>query len=237
MPIVFAKPILPVTWDSEIAIDNPKFWAKLNELSGTSAADSGFAGLSGSYVNSPTLGQSPLINQNTAVVFDGSTQYATFAVSSNQFADNTFTMECWVNPTDISNSPTIIHVGDNSAGGTGIGFNLIIQPDGSLIFTTYSGGFVNASTSGGLIVNGVTSHVAVKIDSSTSVRFYIDGAFEEQVNVGWGSIGLHGTNPLKLGTLKQTGFTNFFAGKMDEFVLYDYLLDDARITAHYNAGV
>jgi hypothetical protein len=236
MPIVFTKPIIPVTWDSEVAVDNPKFWAKLNETSGTAAIDSGSAGLTGSYAASPTLGQPPLINANTSVLFNGTTQYATFATSLNQFQDDTFTMECWVKPTTISNSPILMHVGNNADAAFQGGFNWILSSSGAIAFNTYDAGFVGATTATGLIVAGNTYHLAVKVDVPGNVRFYINGAFEEQVNVAW-DINAHLTNPLLLCALQGATKSNFLNGTMDEFVLYPTLLSDARILAHYNAGV
>jgi len=236
MPIVIANPSIQLTWSQEIEADSPVFWAKLDETSGVAAADSGSAGLSGSYVNSPTLGESPLINAGTSVELNGTTQRVDFPVSANQFWDYTMTFEAWVNMSTLQQC-AIFHVGDTSAGAGNIGYNFYITSTGALRFNTYDSGFFNATTTSNYITStSTTYHVAYKVDAPGNVRFYVNGSFVEQVAFAH-TVGLHGTHPIKLGAVKGGSYGNFLAGNIDEAVWFNTLLDDSRILAHYNAGV
>lgn len=235
MPIVFAKPILPTSWDSEVSADSPLFWAKLNETSGTAAANDGSGGATGVYGNSPTLGVPPLINANTAVTFNGSTQYVDYTPAvSNEFWHQNFTMEAWVKPDVLGGR--IFHAGHNGDG-TGQGFQWFVDSNGDIGYSTnVASVWHNVRTTTAPLSVGVTHHVGFKFSANNWVRFYVDGAFVEELPWSW-STEQTKSWPTTIGASYQGTYVTFFDGTIDEVVMFDSLIDDARITAHYNAGV
>lgn len=77
---------------SEVLADSPLGYWRLDETSGTTLADSSGNSETGSYINSPTLGQPSLLltDPATSVNFNGTNQYATIAGAA------------WMNVTDYS---------------------------------------------------------------------------------------------------------------------------------------
>jgi len=227
MPFIFKVPPAP------ISADNPKLWMKLDETSGTAAANDGFANAPGTYVNSPTLGEPPLINTGTAVAFNGTNQYVDIpSTSYNQFYDQTMTLEAWIKPTNISSAPRIFASG-NAAINNDQGWMFRIVSSGNLEFlTNISSVWRFATTTTAPISNNVQYHVAFKFNGGNWVRFYVNGTFIEQINFPY-LMQQTKTWPATIGANYENGRANFFAGTIDNVILFDYLLDDTRITSHY----
>lgn len=89
--------------------DGPVAYWRLGESSGTNAADSSGNGLNGTYTGGVTLGQPGALvdDANTAVAFNGSTGYVTVGAPAALKMTTQFSVEAWVYPTSISNSPII----------------------------------------------------------------------------------------------------------------------------------
>lgn len=227
MPFIFKVPPAP------ISADNPKFWAKLDETSGTASANDGFSTTTGTYVNSPTLGDPPLINTGTSVTFNGANQYVDFpSTAVNQFYDFTFTMEAWIKTTDISNAPRIFAAG-NASINNDQGFMWRVLPSGDLNYITNVGSiWRQASTTTSPISNNIKYHIAFKFNANNWVRFYVNGAFIEQISFPYATQQTKSW-PATIGANYENGRANFFAGTIDNVLLFDYLLDDSRIMSHY----
>jgi Laminin G domain. len=82
--------------------DEPTFFWRLDEMSGTSVADASGNAVTGDYSGAPTLGvDSPVAGTgNTAVTFDGSNDTASTARSFTN--PGTFSLEAWFNTTSTS---------------------------------------------------------------------------------------------------------------------------------------
>lgn len=189
------------------------FW-KLDEASGTSAADATGNGHTGTY-NSVTLAQAG--PQGNAASFDGSSSY----VQVSTITVTSWSVEALVNVTDVSNYRMMLtQNGDN-----GVEVRADITT-GNLV--AFSGGVSNTGTA---ITNAAWTHVAATFDSvSAGGVVYINGS----------SVGTKPgmTNPTISGSLflgkRSDGF--FFKGLMQGVALYNYALSGATVSAHAAAS-
>jgi len=197
----------------------------LDETSGTTAANEGFAG-DGTYVNSPTLGVTGLTNSGTAVTFDGVDQYVdtgVIPISPN------FTMMCWVE--------SLAAPGSSEHTGTIYGTNKGMIWDHTN--PTYEGaGFVKVGASFyaatfGTLLGSTKYHLALTYDGS-ALRSYVNGA-PVTTNSSMSGDAVADTSVLKL--MRHPVNAEYMQGTLDEAVYRDDVLNDAAILAVYNAGI
>ncbi|WP_182377901.1 LamG domain-containing protein [Nocardioides sp. WS12] len=215
-----------MTYASEVAADSPVLWWRLGESSGTSAVDASGNGRHGTYAGSPTLGTAGLVTDgDTAVTFDGVDDVVTY--SGTVLASSaTSTIELWFYDTlgstsltfDVSGSTSSQRVTINPATGTVTGF---VNPTG-----TGSATFTSAT---GLIATATRHQVVLRFDTG-SMSVLLDGALLG----GASRSGLINISAVNLGFLLGQAA---FAGVFDEFSIYGTALSDARVAAHYAAGI
>lgn len=213
------------------------YW-RLGEASGTAATDSKGTD-PGTYVNSPTLGApgANINDSNTAVTFDGATQYATAA----RTIGGDFSVELWVKSTqNYSNDFGFTHCSqwwqgaslvDADTSGTANDFG-VSMCSGKII-----AGVGNPDTnvvSSGTYNDGAWHQVVMTRTQSTGlVTLYVDG-------VSVGSV-TGNTNALTAAAnvyfaRSASASMNFFAGTLDEIALYNVALPGATVLSHYQAG-
>jgi len=209
-------------------------WWKLDDGSGTSAADSSGNG------NTGTLNGSPLPTWTTgkingALTFDGSSQYVTLASAA---LPSTFSASLWFKTTSdgVLMSEQAYPVG----GGPGSHDPfLYVQTTGILESSIYAGTGLTITTSSP--VNDGNWHNAVyTVNMSTSVQtFYLDGSSVGSISGG----APEGPFPyIYIGTGDTTGFNNsnngwfYFNGTIDDVRVYNRALSASEIKNLYNAG-
>lgn len=80
------------------------------------------------------------------------------------------------------------------------------------------------------VILGNTYHVVGTYDGVIS-RLYVNGIQVASQTIGGGSIG----GPLRIGTWDAAQY--WFSGVIDEVAVYDRVLSDSEILAHYNTGM
>jgi hypothetical protein len=207
--------------DSTIAswASSPVLYWKLNETSGTTAADSGLNNLDGVYQGGFTLGQQSgdTTLYNTAVDFDGSNGEIYHAKTNLLWnLTNNFTVCAWINPDTVSGVQRIF----SSAGGQW-GFGL---SGTNLRFTSYGINDYTADNSS-IAPNGWT-HVAVGFSSENYISYYVNGTWIQTINAGRSS--LQNTNVNWFAA--STGTGEYFDGTLDEIRVYNRKLTEAMIS-------
>jgi len=138
------------SYEDEVDADAPLGWWKLDETSGTSAADSGAAGIAGTYTNTPTLGATGPLSGITAVSFDdASTEDMTVGALTGSNVATKWSVEAWVkpDPADTSLSQSIVSFGNSSGDDKlGIGFNGAATPAVAVAHDATSTGTTASST-------------------------------------------------------------------------------------------
>ena len=215
-------------YPSVVAADTPASYVRLDDSSGTSAANS-TALPDGTYLGSPSLGQPGAFagDSDTSVSFDGVND----AVSMPSFTTvgHPFSLEFWANLT-----------GDGSSGGA-VGYGTLagLDFDHRILWQTNggnNGGRLLAWFNNDLFYSTSTAslnawhHIVYTYDGSTE-RFYIDGnaAGSTATTVpSWGGA-------YDLGAYDLTNY--MFNGRIDDAASYPTALSSAQVVRHYEAGL
>ena len=196
------------------------YW-KLNETSGTVAADSTNAGNTGTYTNGPLINQSGI--KDTAANFDGTDDYVAVPDSASLKATDAVTMAAWVRPTSSTNVDRIII---NKEGE----YELAITDTNEVkwAWANTSPGW-NWHQTGTFIPNDAWSHISVTYDGAQA-KTYVNGVLVETF-AATGDIGdAHlPLNELRIGGRSNNPAGKCFAGLIDEVYIFTRALDAAEV--------
>ncbi len=227
-----AKPLA-----SAVLADNPLVFYRLNETSGTTAADGSGHGYGATYGSGIGVGQSTVIQGDAAPTFPGGASSAATVVQSPASAalalTGPFTVEFWVN---VPSSP-----------GSGILWAQSYSPNASFYpaYVALTGGSrpyftMQIDTANGAVdaypapVLGQPNHV-VMTWNGTTLTGYVNGVAADS-GTGSGTLVNYG-NPYKGFTIGgPSGSAPGFHGVIADFAMYGSALSAARVQAHYNAG-
>ena len=210
--------------------DNPILYYQFDELNGTTAVDSSPTGADGIYIGGVQLQQaSGKAGLGSAVSFDGASGWVDVPALGS-FPQ--VTIETWLN---LEGEPaggccTSIYSTDTFATGN-IHFN--IKSGRDIEHAVAGGGPNNINTPGGTIQSNIWYHVVATYDSAAGgeTHIYIDGV--ETTNLP------HGGAPLTALVDAQIAGWNgarYFDGRMDDFAIYDSVLDVDQVQAHFEAA-
>ena len=213
--------------------DNPLVYYRLDETSGTAAADSSGNGNNGTYIGGPTLNQGPLILDGRAVSFDGSNDQID-GPALNLLGN--VTVEAWYMPAALpSNAYVLSHGGAavSEAEEDNASYSIYVSGSSLSMLWEYGGGSNVIVPSGTTLVVGTPYHIIMERDATEkTVTFTVNGVT---------NVVSYSTNPtgggngiLRVGFFANAARAN---GVIDEVAVYDHLLGATRVAAHYNAGI
>jgi hypothetical protein len=206
------------------------YW-RLNETSGTTAADSAGAN-TGTYTNTPTLGQAtPLVGDSGfSVRFNNgvTNEYVNIPDSATlDFAGNS-TIEAWIRSATLSvNNATVIAKGSTSS--------WAVQRNGGNNTPAWLTNGTTPTTLVGTtnINSGNWIHIVV-VRNGTTKQLWINGVLEVSGTIT-GNPSTNG-NPVRIAENGQTT-GRYWRGYIDEVAVYNQPLTGADILDHYNAGI
>lgn len=231
----------------EVEADQPVLYYRLNETSGTVAANTGSAsGVDGEYVGDPILGfaSNPIPGEtaNTSVVFDGNGDAVKLPAATNQLLAGAsgVTIEGWIYSTANQTLKVFFNqqVADGSAGiycdleNNQLRFGGRSQPGDAFQDVAAPAQFPE----------DVWVHVAGTMNfAAGEIILYQDGA--EVARNSSATFGSSTYNPTAGGIRPDSIGASFFSGaidreleaRLDEVALYDKVLDATRISTHYVA--
>jgi len=220
---------------ANVMADSPVAYWRLGESSGTTAADE-TGTYAGTYVASPTLGVAGAVQGNTAVDFNGSSQYVDLGTSS-AFNLAAGTYEAWINyATNPAAAATIMCRFRNSTSFFS-GPLFYVATDGKLGFGLQNGTSDNYNfLSPSAIAKNQCVHVAATWNSSTAV-LYIDGASVASASIsGTINVGTNYATSIAARRNPVSGlWERFIDASIDEAAIYGTALSADRIAAHYAA--
>jgi hypothetical protein len=198
------------------------YW-KLNETSGSTAADSSGNGNTGTLVNAPAWTPGKI---NGALRFDGVTQYVDCGNASSLNPASQITLAAWINSSDgaARHTEEIIAKDNNVA----LQYFLRIQAGGQLIFAI-SGSRLTGTTT---LKPGTWYFVAATYDGA-QMKLYINGALEASV-AKTGDMLDNGVS-VRIGARKYTTLLPF-AGLLDEVQIYNRALSQAELATLQGGG-
>jgi autotransporter-associated beta strand protein len=254
LPAAYAA---PSSYQSTVLADSPYVYYRLGEASGTAAADTSGNAYAGTYVGTPTLAVAGANGGDTAVTFNGTSQYVnspattnfgfSMANSSYEFVFKTTSTArgALVGTLDFgSGDACVVTVNENAAGAATVRNCRIFLRDAT------AANAVGASFANTAITNGEYHHLVFVYNSSavptsSRVRAYLDGV-EQTITYGATSgtgipasfntitnTPLFGARHNRSGTTPSVDY--YFSGTMDEAVLHPTSLSAAAVAAHYQA--
>jgi len=201
---------------------------KLDEISGTTAADSA-GSADGTLVNF-TLNSTWLTGHDgNGLSFNGASSYVNLGNSQINLTNN-FTVAAWVYPRDAAGSEVFMAVRlqyPNS------GLRLFINGNKITIEAATTVGLKVRSFALGQIQNNTWYHIVIVYDKST-MNVYLNGVAQLESYGGdpfWG--GDLVMNP-SAGSTLGLWFANFFNGILDNVMIFNRTLGPAEVTAMYN---
>ena len=217
---------LPGNYGDSVAVDGPTGYWRLDETSGTSAADSSGNGNTGTYLNGVTLGDpgAPVNGTHTSATFDGST--GQISVSDSPSLDPAqLSVEAWVKPDPSSNGYGFVL---SKTTNWNDGYGLFQYGAGNITF------FVNQYSSTSTIVQGTITtgqwSYVVGTYGGATLRLYINGVLTS--SLAYSAPIVNSAQPLLIG-VAPGGY--YWKGSLDEVAVYDKALSPDQIQAHYNA--
>ncbi len=179
------------------------------------------------------------VNQAFAFTTTNAGVHIPASVSLNVGTGNGFTIEGWINPSDVSILGPIAEWNT----GSGWGVHFFIDPfsygvgPGSLYanIVDSGGGWHQIQTASGAITTNQFQHVAVTYDKTSGIaRLFCNGSMLLQQNIG--SFTPLTSFDLYLGRRPGGDATYTFPGSIDELSVYDRALATNEIAAIYNAS-
>jgi len=206
-----------------IISDFPIGYWRLGESSGNPQDSSGNNNHVTTVAGTPTYGVAGAIagDGNTAIAFNGTTDY--FSVTDHSSLDmaDVFTMEAWINRGAIDGSRGIISKGSNAG-------YLRVLNNGNLTLNKTNVGIIVQSTS--TIPTGW--HHVVGTKNGADVHLYIDGI--DVTGTVTDLTCAESASPLYIGVAE--GSIEFNNGSIDEAAVYNYALTPAQVAVHYQVG-
>ncbi len=219
-----------VSYAQTVLADSPQFYWRLDEASGSTAADAG-KGRTGQVSGSWSWGQGGALasqRSSTALRIDGG--YINQPVSLT--SGTAFSVEAWFRTTRTSGGPLLSLITSS-----GVERSLYLGTDGKVRFGRNGNALV---TSPGALNDGQWHHVVYTNASSGSVRarLYADGS---QVAAAATGVTSSGVGNWRAGQAQWSGNwaggpDQFFRGDLDEVAVYGSALSASRVAQHQDAA-
>lgn len=209
-----------LTYSGEVLADSPLSYWRLAELSGTVAADSGSAGVSGTYEGAMTLGQPSLCGEpsDRAVLFAGG--YVNLGRPAALELASGFTYEAIIKPSAAGTYRPILAFGYG-------GFTIRLNNANQL--NALKSDVADRGSSSSTFAAGVRAHVAVTVSAGGVLTFYKNGVAD-----GTGGTASDYGSPTSNLYIGTGGFA--YQGVIDEVAIYGTALSAGRLLAHATAA-
>jgi len=223
-------------YPAEVLADDPLAYWRLDELTGTTAADSSGHGNDATYQGGFTLGAPGAIggDGDTAVTLDG---VSAFVSAGDRFAFAglaQFSVEAWVSAQPQSTYAGVVSRNDAIGGPPSEGFLLFVAPaDGPFGFQRLDGASVSTAVSVAGPGAPAFTHVVATFDG-LELGVYVNG---ESQGSQTGAFSIAGAVADFVVGAEAGGTGNFLSGTIDEVAVYDHALTADRVGAHYIAGL
>jgi hypothetical protein len=215
-----------------------QYW-RLDETSGSTAADASGSGKTGIYQSSVNRGVGGAIaDGNAAAGFTGSS--SSFVTSSSVTVDpQAFSIEAWFKTTTNAGGK-IVGLGSSQTGTSGnYDRHIYMKTNGQLVFGVWEG-FAAVVTSPASYNNNAWHHVVGTIDSTNGMALYVDGApvashsVDSNGNYGFAE---HYSGYWRVGGDNLSGWPgptgNYFSGSIDDVAIYPFALGASQVADHF----
>ena len=228
-----------------VLADNPLIYYELDEASGTTAVNSGSSGAThhGTIGGVVTLGQSSFAYGGTAYDFGG----GWITAAGAPFPLTNWSVEAWINWDPAKSSASHVFGNDISGWNDDVLLGIGVETGAAGVPAGHVGCVQqgNPGTTRDAVADQLSHSawhhvVATGSEIAGELRLYVDGVLVDTNSSLTNGVTLNGSGGIGSPSLfvGKDGYADrTFDGLIDEFALYDTVLDAATILTHYRAGV
>lgn len=211
----------------------PTLYWRLNEASGSQAADFGPMGNAGTYRGGYTRGVAPAITGDSrAITVNGNNGYVS---SDAQFTNpQVFSTEAWFRTTTNQGGKIIGFGNQNSSLSSSYDRHVYMLNDGRLRFGVYPGGEQTVTSPNAY--NDGTWHQVVSTLSGEGMRLYVDGSLVASNDNVTSAEAYNGYWRFGGDRVWSGANSNYFAGSLDEVAVYSDALTAEEVQQHFLVG-
>jgi len=226
---IYVNPAPATNYADSVLASSPILYWRMNTTSGTTVTDYSGNSRNGTTVNSPTLGTTGLLSNDsdTAMTFATASSQRVDLAYASWMATSLITLEAIVKPNAVSGVYSILDR-DNSTSNPNRVFQFRINAGKFEVILWDSTGALWTTTSVSTLVVGQKYHLAATHDGTTT-RLYINGVLDQSAT-RTGTMQLGGTQGFSVGS--NASIYQFFNGVIDEVAWYSTALSSTRIAAH-----
>ena len=227
--------------DNAVAARSPYIWYRMDETSTTSTAatDSSAGGRTGLYSSAGrTVGATRACTTDAgrAMTFNGSTGYLSSPLITTALPQ-TFTIAVWFRTTTTRGGKLIGFGNSRTGASSAYDRHLYMTDGGRVVFGVYDGAIQTLTTP--VPANNGAWHQALATVSPAGMRLYLDGDLVA-ADLSVTSAESTGSGYLRVAYDNLDGWTTpptsrYFAGTLDEAVVYTTALTAAQVDAQYDA--
>src|SRR5260221_539662 len=223
-------------YGSAVAADLPVGYWRLDEASGTTAAD--FSGTHTNpltYAGGYTLATNPGAisgDADSAIALNGTTGAVTAAKTPTAVTTN-WSLEAWVNPSTLPQAGMVAYNGQENLNGYGFAIGTSALASGSHLIGVVGG--VGTFDSGYSIAAPITWYHVFMTRDTTTIRLYVNGVVQGTTST---LVPVAPGARFSLGAAYTSTPTQVYplSGSVDEGASYNTLLSAGRIQAHFIEG-
>ncbi|MGI3785394.1 MAG: LamG-like jellyroll fold domain-containing protein [Janthinobacterium lividum] len=213
---------------------DPDLYWRLDEASGSTAADATFDGVHPGTVGSAAqLGQAGKVGKAVTT----SSTPDSLVVGPQTPAPTDFSLQLWFKSTTTSGGKLIGFENTTSGNGSSYDKHVYLNDSGQLLFGVYTGGPAVLKATDAYN-DGQWHQVVATQDSSAGMKLYVDGQLKDSNNVtthenGLGYWRVGGGN---LDGWPDSPTSGLFSGSVDEVAVYGKVLSGSTIASQYALG-
>lgn len=200
---------------------------KLDENTGTTAADASGSGNTGTLLNGPTWASGKVSN---SLNFDGVDDYISVGTPSALSLSTTGTLSAWIKTNTSTFYPVI--VGNADFVNDSRGYLLALDSSGHARIELCSASAFKNVDSSATYLDGNWHHITGTWDGTT-IRLYVDGS--EVASSSQDVTPVSGVYPVTMGKDPNQS-TSYFVGLIDDVRIYNRALTVGEISQIYNSG-
>ena len=204
---------------------------RFEEGSGIDIYDESGFGNDGTFSGNPTpVFPDGVYSGTKALQFDGVNDYVNCGDGASlNFGTSTWTVEAWVNPSDINNVAAIAAKGIYSGAN-----DWLLYFYSNQLRLCRDGDYTSCATDASDLLN-TWHHVVVLRDDNDDGVIFIDGEEKERETDFWQGYTITNNKMVTIGA-RENGTSAFLNGAIDNVAIYNEALSSAQIQQHFAAG-
>lgn len=207
--------------------NSPVLYYRLDESSGTSAADSSGHGHTGAYTSAATLNQSGATSDGDAAIAGTGTLVKYTSGSGLPTGSAARSVECWFKSSTSQSNAVLVAWGREQSNNE---FAMMLNSATTLEVGSWTSNYLFPLPSGKSALDGQWHHIVAVWNGST-ITIYFDGAAIGSKSGSFNTV----LNSAGLDIGSSTGGGFKYTGSIDEVAVYSTVLTSSQVQGHFSA--